>query len=82
LSNLRVCLPSLDKRVHTLMAKSCSFGSGDIRDSAKRSYSDALYRSADNPLYVRRASVKQKHLIDDYHSGEYEDYILRGYDSM
>ena len=37
LPNLRVCLPSLESRVHTLMAKSCSLGSGERRERLSRS---------------------------------------------
>ena len=37
LASLSVCLPSLLRRVHTLMAKSCSLGSGERRESPSRS---------------------------------------------
>lgn len=36
--------------VHTLKAKSCSLGRGEIKDRASLSYSEGLYRSTDMPL--------------------------------
>lgn len=60
-----VCWLSLDIKVHTLIAKSCSFGNGDISDIIKRSYSVDLYKSVDNLWIIRRPSTVQKL---DYHS--------------
>lgn len=54
-----VCWLSLDIKVHTLIAKSCSFGNGDISDIIKRSYSVDLYKSVDSLWIIRRPSVMQ-----------------------
>lgn len=49
---------SLLSRVHTLMAKSCSFGSGQRSERASLSYSVGVYKSLERPEVARTVSVR------------------------
>ena len=81
LPSLRVCLPSLESKVQTLMAKSCSLGNGDSSDNQEDSNTAGVFRDRAatppgrapsdvlTPVSSRIVGLRQLHVNDSTDGG-------------